>query len=52
MINQVITSLLNIGWMTIVNEAIMLWAFSFAWAVKADVFIKFRDKIKSKKYSI
>ena len=49
MISQVITSLLDIGWMTIVNEAIMLWAFSFAWAVKADVFIKFRDKINNKK---
>lgn len=49
MLLQVITSLLNIGWMTIVNEAFMLWAFSFAWAVKADVFVKFRDKIKEKK---
>ena len=48
MIVQVVTSLLNIGWMTIVNEAIMLWAFSFAWAVKADVFIKFKDKIPNK----
>lgn len=44
MILQVITSLLNIGWMTIVNEAFMLWAFSFAWAVKADVFVKFKDE--------
>lgn len=43
MFNQVITSLLNIGWMTIVNEAFMLWAFSFAWAVKANVFKKFKD---------
>ena len=44
MLLQVITSLLNIGWMTIVNEAFMLWAFSFAWAVKADVFVKFKDE--------
>jgi len=43
MILQVITSLLNIGWMTIVNEAFMLWAFSFAWAVKADSFKQFID---------
>lgn len=43
MISQVITSLLKVRWMTIVNEAIMLWAFSFAWAVKADVFKKFVD---------
>lgn len=43
MLCQVVTSLCNIGWMTIVNEAIMLWAFSFAWAVKAGVFIQFKD---------
>ena len=43
MLLQVVTSLANIGWMTIVNEAFMLWAFSFAWAVKADVFVKFAD---------
>lgn len=35
MLSQVATSVLDIGWMTIVNEAIMLWAFSFAWAVKS-----------------
>ena len=44
MLLQVITSLIDIGWMTIVNEAFMLWAFSFAWAVKADVFVKFADE--------
>ena len=44
MLLQAITSLLNIGWMTIVNEAFMLWTFSFAWAVKADVFVKFKDE--------
>lgn len=43
MVVQIATSILGIGWMTIVNEAGMLWAFSFAWAVKADVFKKFRD---------
>lgn len=50
MANQVVTSLLNIGWMTIVNEAIMLWSFSFAWAVKSGVFIKFNDKEKERLY--
>lgn len=44
MVCQVFTSVFGIGWMTIVNEAIMLWAFSFAWAVKADCFKKFIDK--------
>jgi hypothetical protein len=44
MVNQAITSALNIGWMTIVNEAIMLWSFSFAWSVKAGVFKRFLDK--------
>ena len=43
MLNQVVTSILDIGWMTIVNEAIMLWSFSFAWAVKAGTFKKFND---------
>lgn len=33
---QVMTSLKGITWMTIVNETIMLWAFSLAWLVKAD----------------
>ena len=43
MLNQVITSVLDIKWMTIVNEAFMLWAFSFAWAVKAGMFEQFED---------
>lgn len=43
MLNQVITSVLDIRWMTIVNEAFMLWAFSFAWAVKAGMFEQFED---------
>ena len=44
MISQVITSLLKISWMTIVNEAFMLWAFSFAWLVKSDKIKYFTDK--------
>lgn len=43
MANQVLTSILGIKWFTIINETIMLWAFSFAWAVKADTFKKWRD---------
>lgn len=44
MLNQVVTSvILHLGWMTIINEAFMLWAFSFAWAVKAGVFAKWKD---------
>ena len=43
MASQLVTSFLGLGWFTIINEAVMLWAFSFAWAVKADVFKKFRD---------
>ena len=38
---QVITSIFDLGWFTIINEAIMLWAFSFAWAIKADMFKKY-----------
>ena len=34
MLVQVITSLLDIGWMTIVNEWVMLTAFSVAWLTK------------------
>ena len=45
MCSQVVTSILGIGWATIVNETIMLWAFSFAWAVKADWFKKWRDHV-------
>lgn len=40
---QVLTSMLDIGWFTIINETIMLWSFSFAWAVKSDTFKKWRD---------
>lgn len=41
---QILTSLLDVPWFTIINETIMLWAFSFAWAVKADVFKGWRDE--------
>lgn len=40
---QVLTSLLNVGWFTIINETIILWSFSFAWAVKANFFKRWRD---------
>ena len=43
MLVQILTSVLGIRWMTIVNEAFMLWAFSFAWAIKAGVFKQFKD---------
>lgn len=45
MANQVLTSILDIGWFTIINEAIMLWSFSFAWLVKSNKVTKFRDKV-------
>lgn len=38
MINQAITSIAGIRWFTIINEAVMLWAFSFAWLVKGEAF--------------
>lgn len=37
MINQVITSALDIGWMTLINEFFMLEAFAVAWIVKSRV---------------
>ena len=40
---QVGTSVCGISWFTIINETIMLWAFSFAWAVKADMIKQFND---------
>lgn len=43
MVSQVISSICKVGWMTIVNETIMLWAFSFAWLVKADGVKYFND---------
>lgn len=33
-----------LGYWTLINEAIMLWAFSFAWLVKAEFFTMFNDK--------
>ncbi|MCR5454884.1 MAG: hypothetical protein K6F33_07860 [Bacteroidales bacterium] len=45
MLNQVIASICGFpGYWTLVNEAIMLWAFSFAWLVKAEFFTMFNDK--------
>lgn len=43
MITQVVTSLYGIGWMTIVNETVMLWAFSLAWYIKAGGIKKLND---------
>ena len=43
MVNQVITSMMGISWFTIINETIMLWAFSFAWAVKSNLIKRLRD---------
>jgi hypothetical protein len=45
MVIQVITSVFKCpGYFTLINEAIMLWAFSFAWLVKAEFFPWFNDK--------
>lgn len=41
---QVLTSVYGIRWMTIVNETFMLWAFSFAWAVKSGLIKCLEDK--------
>lgn len=43
MANQVLTSVAGIGWFTIINEAVMLWAFSFAWLVKGEMFKRLND---------
>ena len=40
MISQVITSILNIGWMTLINEFFMLEAFAVAWIIKSRVTFK------------
>ncbi|MBR4267152.1 MAG: hypothetical protein IKQ46_13950 [Bacteroidales bacterium] len=45
MVNQLITSILHCpGYWTLINEAVMLWAFSFSWLVKAEFFPCFNDK--------
>ena len=45
MVNQVLAATCGYpGYWTLINEAIMLWAFSFAWLVKAEFFTKFNDK--------
>ena len=43
MLSQVVTSVLGIGWMTIVNEGFMLTAFSIAWLVKGEQVKTLRD---------
>jgi hypothetical protein len=40
MISQVVTSVLNISWMTLINEFFMLEAFAVAWIVKSRVTFK------------
>ncbi len=48
MANQVIASCFDFpGYWTLINEAIMLWAFSFAWLVKAEFFTMFNDQTVS-----
>jgi hypothetical protein len=49
MISQVITSILNIGWMTVVNEFFMLEAFAVAWIVKSRAVISKSTKRQSLK---
>ena len=45
MLNQVLSVYFGYpGYWTLINEAIMLWAFSFAWLVKAEFFPWFNDK--------
>ena len=45
LITQAITSQFKkLEFLTIINETIMLWAFSFAWLVKAEFFDCFNDK--------
>ena len=39
MVSQIVTSILNISWMTIVNEFFMLEAFAVAWIVKSKAHI-------------
>lgn len=43
MLLQFAASILHISWFTIISETIMLWSFSYAWGVKADVFSSFVD---------
>lgn len=40
MISQVITTILGIGWMTLVNEFFMLEAFAVAWVVKSKIIVE------------
>jgi len=44
MVNQVVTSITGApGWWTLINEFVMLLAFSFAWLVKAEFFNSLND---------
>ena len=49
MISQVITSILNIGWMTLINEFVMLEAFAVAWIVKSRAVIRMAAKYQNDK---
>ena len=40
MINQVVTTILNVGWMTLINEFFMLEAFAVAWIVKSRAIVR------------
>ena len=52
MLNQVISATCGFpGYWTLINEAVMLWAFSFAWLVKAEFFSCFNDKTVSPEIS-
>lgn len=44
MISQVITTILHIGWMTLINEFFMLEAFAVAWIVKSKAIIRNHKK--------
>lgn len=49
MISQVVTTILNIGWMTVVNEFFMLEAFAVAWIVKSRAVFEKATKCQSGK---
>lgn len=44
LILQIITSVANLGWFTMINEFFMLEAFGFAWLVKGEAIPFFNDK--------
>lgn len=49
MISQVVTTILNVGWMTVVNEFFMLEAFAVAWIVKSKAVFEKATKCQSGK---